>query len=724
MVVVIPVERIRWIPVSSINHSIQQQQILEEEEGGSGQHHDKEDVESEHSLSKIHRHKKGEDISVCGCFTILMSFFSVQGINDGADEPATGFNRNDDHGQLMRQGSGIRVLMNIATDILDMQTISYMAEHVVGQGSFAIVFQDKRYKNRELQTMRLLGHPNVVSLKHCFFSTTDKDELYLNLLLEYVSETTYRTQYSSWTSRMLLYIRGKENGKLLVDSLLNGPFKYGTIIVPGTVTTPAIVKDRTYDELTDVEKIREGCDIKATNIVLQGLPQDIYNLVNHYTEAKSIWDRVNQLIEGSKISLHERESKLYDEFDMFTSVPGDSHVLFKLESSKFVTNVKLAKDLHNTNFDHFYGYLKQHEAHAEEVRLTRKQYSDPISLVANTSNSSLSYSNQSQYHQQLSLFAQQYYSPLVTFYQPPDTHHSSLIHHQSYQTHVHHSSSQAPFPQLDSRLAVPSFLPLDDPIASLNKTMAFISLSFASRYPPTNNQLRTSSNPRNQTTIQDGRVTVQPVQGRQNQGYAGSGTRSNATVTRGNRTEGTNATGQAKVIHCYNCQEEGHMARQCTKPKRPKNSTWFKEKAVLAEALESMMVFDKEQMAFLADNRDTITPSQQSQEIPTPTTFQTNDLDAFDSDCDEAPSASVVFMAKLSSYDSTTLSEVPTHDNYLDNHVIDQNVQEMQYSEQLDFNNNPDIDITSDSNMISYEQYLSKTKNTLFKIFLLHKMMQ
>uniref|UniRef100_A0A5B7A2P7 non-specific serine/threonine protein kinase n=2 Tax=Davidia involucrata TaxID=16924 RepID=A0A5B7A2P7_DAVIN len=89
------------------------------------------------------------------------------------------------------------------------QKISYMAERVVGTGSFGVVFQakcletgeavaikkvlqDKRYKNRELQIMRLLDHPNVVPLKHCFFSTTEKDEVYLNLVLEYVSETVYR----------------------------------------------------------------------------------------------------------------------------------------------------------------------------------------------------------------------------------------------------------------------------------------------------------------------------------------------------------------------------------------------------------------------------------------------------------------------------------------------------------------------------------------------------
>ncbi|KAE9605444.1 hypothetical protein Lal_00025094 [Lupinus albus] len=89
------------------------------------------------------------------------------------------------------------------------QTISYMAERVVGTGSFGVVFQakcletgeavaikkvlqDKRYKNRELQVIRMLEHPNVVQLKHCFFSTTDKDELYLNLVLEYVPETVYK----------------------------------------------------------------------------------------------------------------------------------------------------------------------------------------------------------------------------------------------------------------------------------------------------------------------------------------------------------------------------------------------------------------------------------------------------------------------------------------------------------------------------------------------------
>ncbi|GKA90974.1 retrovirus-related pol polyprotein from transposon TNT 1-94 [Tanacetum coccineum] len=258
------------------------------------------------------------------------------------------------------------------------------------------------------------------------------------------------------------------------------------------------------------------------------------------------------------------------------------------------------------------------------------------------------------------------------FYQSQDAHHSSVIHHQSYQSPVYHPSSQANFSHLDSVLAAPSFLPSDDPIAN-------------------------------------GKVTVQTIQGRQTQGYVGSGVRSNATGSSVNRNGGISTADLPKVIRFYNCQEEGHMARQCTKPKRPRNLAWFKEKISLAEALESGVALDEEQMTFLEDNGDTFTTSQECQEIPTLVIFQTDDLDAFASDSDEAPFASAVLIAKLSAYESNVLSEVPTDDTHLDNHVIDQSMQEMLYFEQPFFNNQIDSDITSDSNVISYEQYLKET---------------
>ena len=66
-----------------------------------------------------------------------------------------------------------------------------------------------------------------------------------------------KTNYSSWASQMLLYIKGKPNGKLLVDYVLNGPFQFGTIQVPGTAGSPPTVRERTHTDLTAKEKLRE-----------------------------------------------------------------------------------------------------------------------------------------------------------------------------------------------------------------------------------------------------------------------------------------------------------------------------------------------------------------------------------------------------------------------------------------------------------------------------------
>ncbi|GKC68495.1 retrovirus-related pol polyprotein from transposon TNT 1-94 [Tanacetum coccineum] len=103
-----------------------------------------------------------------------------------------------------------------------------------------------------------------------------------------------------------------------------------------------VTKTKKYAELSAAEKIQADCDMKATNIILQGLPSNIYSLMNHYRVAKDLWER-----------------------------------------SKFVTDVKLVKDLYTTNIDQLHAYLEQHELHANEVRLLRKRNQDPLAFVAN-----------------------------------------------------------------------------------------------------------------------------------------------------------------------------------------------------------------------------------------------------------------------------------------------------------------------------------------------------
>nr|GFD03578.1 hypothetical protein [Tanacetum cinerariifolium] len=145
------------------------------------------------------------------------------------------------------------------------------------------------------------------------------------------------------------------------------------------------------------------------------------------------------------------------------------------------------------------------------------------------------------------------------------------------------------FSSPETGLVVLVFQKGDYPIDAINHMMSFLTSVVASRYPATNNQLRTSSNPHQQATINNGQVTIQPIQGRQN--FVLTGLSRPYTLVPGG------APGKQRVIVCYNCKGKGHMSKQGTKPRRKRDAEWFKEKA--------------------------------------------DDLDAYDSDCDELNSAKV-----------------------------------------------------------------------------------
>ncbi|GJY33963.1 putative reverse transcriptase domain-containing protein [Tanacetum coccineum] len=114
---------------------------------------------------------------------------------------------------------------------------------------------------------------------------------------------------------------------------------YRTVEVPGTETTLSFTKERTYDDLTNKEKVYEAYDIRAINIVLQGLPPDVFSLVNHHTIAKEMWDRVKLLIEGLELLFQKRESKLYDKFDTFTSDKGETIHSYYLRYAQLINDM-------------------------------------------------------------------------------------------------------------------------------------------------------------------------------------------------------------------------------------------------------------------------------------------------------------------------------------------------------------------------------------------------
>ncbi|GJS42215.1 TRAF-type zinc finger domain-containing protein 1-like protein, partial [Tanacetum coccineum] len=233
---------------------------------------------------------------------------------------------------------------------------------------------------------------------------------------------------------------------------------------------------------------------------------------------------------------------------------------------------------------------------------------------------------------------------------------------------------------------------VDNPLRNerLMATMTQIAISlsgFQKQFPPTNNQLRTSSNSRTHATVHDGHIVTEPIQ-RKAPGNVG------------------NTGARGKKVICYNCRGEGHVARQCKEPKRKMDSQYFKDKALLMEAKEKGDVLDAEAEAFLADVECTA-PYDQPQALTTTNMFQANHEDAYDSDVDEGPNAAVAFMANLSSTSATNnpVNEVHSNDNQIFDNV-DYQIQEMHQEEHLD----SDAETEIDDNTIPYHQYLLDTE--------------
>ncbi|GJS99699.1 hypothetical protein Tco_0820869 [Tanacetum coccineum] len=356
-----------------------------------------------------------------------------------------------------------------------------------------------------------------------------------------------KNMYDSWKSRMELYMLNRQHGRMILESVENG------LLIWPLIEENGVTRPKRYSELSPTEAIQADYDIKATNIILQGLPPEVYALVSNDKVAKELWERIQLLMQGTSLTKQEREY------------------------------VKLVRDLHTTNVDQLHTYLGQHEYHANEARLMHERNSNPLAL-----------SQQYSTHQSL--------TPLSITY--PSNKYQSSIHHNVYSP----SSSipqlefgplvnqQTEFSQPETGLIIPVFQKVNDPIDAINHIMSFMIVVVTYRYLTTNNQLRNSSNPRQQATINNGRVTLQPIQERQTSFSTGT----SRTYTPG--ASGSNY-GKQRMITCYNCKGEGNMSKQCTKPKRKRDDSWFKEKVLLVEAQAHGQILNEEELAFLADPR-------------------------------------------------------------------------------------------------------------------------
>ncbi|GJX83924.1 hypothetical protein Tco_0333405 [Tanacetum coccineum] len=160
-------------------------------------------------------------------------------------------------------------------------------------------------------------------------------------------------------------------------------------------------------------------------------------------------------------------------------------------------------------------------------------------------------------------------------------------------------------PFVDSSFAVPVFSLGDDPIVCLNKAMAFLTAIASLRFPTTNNQLRTSSNLRNQATIPDGRITVQQVQGRQGQNYSDTTYKGNATSSKGNTT-----SGQERVVKCYNCQGYQNLFHL----KKADKPTLYDGRVISAKHVAMPVIDDEETLILEEESRSKMSEKEKDPE--------------------------------------------------------------------------------------------------------------
>nr|GEZ17445.1 hypothetical protein [Tanacetum cinerariifolium] len=390
---------------------------------------------------------------------------------------------------------------------------------------------------------------------------------------------------------MELYMLNRQHGRMILESVEQGPLLWSTVEADG------VTRLKKYYELSAGEAIQADCDVKATNIILQGLPPEVYALER---ECK-IYDEFDKFAYRKGETLHDyylRFSLLLNDMNMYNMKLKQFQVNTKFlntlpsEWSKFVTNVKLVRDLHTTNVDQLYAYLGQHKYHDNELIKNHsldKRLTDlmKMSLVRQTKECDMMLHMEKS--DMLMLVDEIEVGDMTT----------NDVDKVSCSTDVVKSR------QVDLMFAHASIL--------LHYHDTYVGQVVTLRYPATNNQLRTSSNPRQQETINNGRVTIQPIQGRQSSMSVGS----SRPFTSGSG----GASRKQRVIVCYNYKG-----------------------------------FAGGGVGILADPGTAESSSNQTV-VTNNAAYQADDLDAYDSDCDELNSVKISLMANLSHYGSDNLAE-------------------------------------------------------------------
>nr|GEU65846.1 retrovirus-related Pol polyprotein from transposon TNT 1-94 [Tanacetum cinerariifolium] len=396
-----------------------------------------------------------------------------------------------------------------------------------------------------------------------------------------------KDNYVPWSSRIIRYARSRPNGKMIVDSIENRPYVRRMIATPGEPDLPIPVPE-SFHEQTDEEPTENDikwmdADDQSIQTILLGLPEDVYAAVDSCETAKEIWEHVRQMMKGSDIGEQEKKAKLFNEWEKNKHFPENIAANLKFlnnlqpEWKRHVTIVRQTKNLHEADFTRIYDFLKMnHDENSYNFSATHNDQS------SSSTHSQQSFPINNKYNLQPSLNQ--------NFMQPPMT----------------------------------SLEDINDPTEAMNASRIPFAKAFQLTAPTNNNQ-RTSSNPRNRQIAQPIMNMSQDRQiqnvGRnecgiqvaqnvvQNAGVLSGGNQNGLVVVQGianqngtgnvvaARAEGTGNENQAR---CYNYRGLGHIARNCTARPRRRDAAYLQTQLLIAQKEEVRIHLQAEEFDFMA----------------------------------------------------------------------------------------------------------------------------
>nr|GEW59341.1 hypothetical protein [Tanacetum cinerariifolium] len=335
--------------------------------------------------------------------------------------------------------------------------------------------------------------------------------------------------YVPWSSRLLRYAKSRPNGKLIHNSIINGPYARRTIPEPGDTNRDVPVNE-------------------TFHTILLGLPEDIYADVDSCETAQEIWLRVQQMMKGSDVRIQEKKAKLFNEWKRFTSNERESI------ESYYHRFLKLMNDLkRNKHFP---------EKIANELKAERlAKIQDPLALMANSKNP----------------------------YAFPAPHEDQPSFNQNYMQQTMPNPEDITDPTTTMNMA----LAVMDKVFKLNYSTPTnnnqrISLNPRNRQitqPDMNMgqdrqmQMVGVQNPRVQNIgYQNGLIGVQ---GNGNQNLNGNGNLVPA------RAEGNTVRQNGNQIRCYNCRGVGHYARNYTIRLKRRDAAYLQTQLLITQKEEA-----------------------------------------------------------------------------------------------------------------------------------------